>query len=482
MATDLIDTIEQTLRHDLQIHEGDTIIVAVSGGPDSLCLLHLLWRIQTRMPLQLHVAHIDHQLRGQQSRDEAEFVRNTAQAWGLAYSISEIDVGALAQKTNDNLHQAGRKARYARLAQLAQNLQAHAVAVAHHANDQAETVLMHLLRGAGPAGLGGIRPSLPWQEWSRVGNTDYAMHGAKTRLIRPLLKISRAEIEAYCQAQQLDPRRDPSNDDPHPIRNRIRHHLLPQLIEYNPHVIEALGRTAIINADEHSFIEAMLDEHWPQLAQTRAGAIDMQGAVWDRLPVALQRIALRRAYQQLGFRDTLSFQHIEEARSIIQQGVGSIMEFPSAVQLTVGYHHNFSIGQAQQHNAPQLGQDACQITVPSSIDLENRWYLQARMVTTRPEKHSLWETYLDADELHEPLWLRTRQAGDRALPKGGLGSRKVQDMFVDAKIARTLRDKWPIISSGLQIVWIPGLRTLAPYQAQPNSQHIIHLSVYQLPN
>ncbi len=316
MGIHLIEKVRVALAERRMIAPGDRVVVAVSGGPDSLCMLHILCALRADLGISPHVAHLDHMLRGAESAAEAAFVAATAQAWGVPSTIAAIDVGARAKETRDNLHQAGRVARYAFLAQVAREQGAQAVAVAHNADDQAETVLMHLLRGAGPAGLRGICPVVPWEEWSGMKNEEWRMEKKSladpssfstpnSQLIRPLLGITRAEIERYCAEQGLDPRRDPTNLDRHPTRNRLRHELLPLLIEYNPHIVAALGRTALVTADEYDLVLQALDVAWPALASTRPGAVDFAGEAWRQLHPALQRAALRRAYALLGSEGTL---------------------------------------------------------------------------------------------------------------------------------------------------------------------------------
>src|SRR6266545_2156816 len=254
------------------IDAGAPVVVAVSGGPDSLCLLHILATLRDDLGIALHVAHLDHMIRGAESETEARFVADLARSWGLPATVEAVDVPVLAQ--------------------VARSAGAQAVAVAHHADDQAETVLMHLLRGAGPEGLGGMRPVVPWHEWApdketrrpgdKVSDSCSLSPGllVSPSLIRPLLQVTRADIESYCTEHGLAPRRDPTNLDLDATRNRIRHELLPRLIEYNPHIVEALGRTAAICADEQAFVSAALDAAWPELARERDGADDFDGAAW----------------------------------------------------------------------------------------------------------------------------------------------------------------------------------------------------------
>jgi tRNA(Ile)-lysidine synthetase-like protein len=490
MSRRLIDSVRAALVERPMVTRGDRVVVAVSGGPDSLCLLHILHTLRADLGITLYVAHLDHMLRGAESAADAAFVATTAQEWELPATVAAIDVGALARETHENLHQAGRTARYTFLARVAHEQGAHAVAVAHNADDQAETVLMHLLRGAGPAGLRGIRPVVPWEEWQRLEMRDWRLSQPQSpisnlqsptlqpRLIRPLLLITRAEIEGYCAEQGLVPRRDPTNLDRRATRNRIRHELLPFLIEYNPHIVAALGRTALVTADEHDLVLQTLHSVWPRLVLLRPDAIDFVGAAWQTLHPALQRAALRRAYALLGGEKTLELEQIEAARALVAGGVGGRTELPGGIPLTVSYGGTFTIGALPTPTGPQLPGTHVDLPIPGRVALAGGWTIAATSAAAPiPAPESVWEIYLDAEKIAGPLLLRRRRAGDRLRPAGGRGSRRLQDMFVDAKVPRMLRDLWPLVATSTALVWVPGLRPPAEFLATPATQRVVHLQV-----
>ncbi|HET9223966.1 MAG TPA: tRNA lysidine(34) synthetase TilS, partial [Roseiflexaceae bacterium] len=475
----VVATVRASLLEHHMVEPGDTVVVAVSGGPDSLCLLHVLRALAGELGIGLHVAHLDHMLRGAQSSADAAFVAATARAWNLPATVVARDVRALAQATRGNLHQAGRVARYEFLAGVAQACGARAVAVAHNADDQAETVLMHLLRGAGPAGLRGMRAIVLWEEWGMgAGNPYPPSPNPQPLLVRPLLQVPRVAIEAYCAAHGLQPRRDPTNQDRSATRNRIRHELLPRLIEYNPHIVEALGRTAVICADEHDLAEQALSAAWPALAQARPGAIDFDGGAWQALHPALQRAALRRAYALLGGHDTLDLAHIEAAQAVIAQGVGRRVELPGSLAIEVSYDGAFTVGAARELDGPQLSGDEIELAVPGRSPLARGWLIEAIVCAEGAAADTVsWEVDLDAGTIVGPLVVRRRRPGDRYHPAGGRGSRRLQDMFVDAKIPRALRAAWPIIVAGGAIVWAPGLRPAAHFAVSSATGRMLRLRI-----
>jgi len=475
------------------IGPGAPVAVAVSGGPDSLCLLHVLNRLRLELGFTLHVAHLDHRIRGEESAAEARFVAGLAYDWGLPATVLASDVPALARAQRLNLHAAARVARYTFLAQVAQSIGAQAVAVAHQANDQAETVLLHLLRGAGAEGLRGMRPAVAWEEWTQIENEEMRMqklfpepdnsqfsilNSQFPQLIRPLLQITREQIERYCAEHHLDPRLDPSNFDLDATRNRLRHDLLPHLIEYNPHIVAALGRTAAICAEEQDFIGAALDAVWPRLASTRADGIDIDGAAWRELHPALQRATLRRAHALLAPGAPLGLDHVEHARALIERGVGRRAELPGGVALTVGYGGAFTLGVPPKPAAPQLAEPVVELPGEGRVDLGDGWAIEiARLAGPPPAAANAWEVVLDAASVAGPLVARRRRPGDRlALSQG---NRRLQDLFVDAKVLRPLRANWPIIATPAAVVWVAGLRAGQEFQATPESREIIKIRVVQ---
>ena len=484
----LLTDVRECITAHHMIAPGALVVVAVSGGPDSLCLLHVLTQLRAELGVTLHVAHLDHMIRGAQSANEAEFVAALAREWGLPFTVEVIDVPALARAQRANLHAAARTARYSFLARVARSTGAQAVAVAHHAGDQAETVLLHLLRGAGPEGLSGMRAVTPLGErelgagsWE-LGIGEYSpTPNSQLVVIRPLLTTTRELIERYCVEHGLQPQRDPSNFDLDATRNRIRHDLLPRLIEYNPHIIAALGRTAAVCVEEHRFVLAALEQAWPQLVHERVGAVDVDGPAWRALPIALQRAAIRRAHAHVLAGDaTLGLEHVESARALIERGVGGRITLPGNIVLAVSYAGGWTIGTAAAPAGPQLSGDTLVLPQAGRVLLDDGWGIEVTAVLPpAPRPVDTWEIYLDGATIAEPLLARRRRPGDRLRPAGGRGSRRLQDLFVDTRVPQALRDAWPIIATSAAIVWVPGLRATAGFLATPESRNIIKIRIDQ---
>ncbi|GAB4544800.1 MAG: hypothetical protein OHK0023_02130 [Anaerolineae bacterium] len=293
-------------QHQLFV-DGEKVLVGVSGGVDSLAMLHILGQLRADLAIALHAATLDHGLRGADGAADAEFVRGVCAQWDVPCTVGTVDVPRLAMEWRIGTEAAARKARYAFFSQTAAQVGATAVAVGHHREDQAETVLLHVLRGAGLAGLRGILP---------VSSQD----GLK--VVRPLLEIARDELEAYLAPLKITPRQDASNADEQYARNRIRHRLLPLLREFNPQVEAALARLASTAREDYAALLALLPPIDPPM---------MECSHFLALPIALQRLWLRVAVLNLVPSHDLSHERVEAAIRFVRN-----IQQPGGVQLGGG--------------------------------------------------------------------------------------------------------------------------------------------------
>jgi tRNA(Ile)-lysidine synthase len=426
-------------RHSLISH-GQTLAVGVSGGPDSIVLLHLLTQLRDQYALNLTVVHLDHGLRPDSDLD-AEFVARTASAWGIASVVERADVGALAQARGLSVEEAGRVARYELFAKVAP-----AVAVAHHADDQAETVLMHFLRGSGIAGLRGMLPVT-----QQFGLT----------VIRPLLDVTRAEIETYIAEHQLSFVIDPTNTDTTYFRNRLRHELLPILEAYNPNIRERLRHTAEVMQGDYELLRRLVTEAWDYVGlKNDAQRCDFDLAKWRALPVALQRALLRESVGQLKaeLRDA-DFDPIDHAArwsQTAQSGhradlLGGLYVEIVGTELRVGNWIDVNTEDEHTTDAVLLNEGATQfdeavfIVIPlDSFSMDE--------IEANTDKNT---AYLDASLA--PFYLRTRREGDRFQPLGMDGTMKLSDYMINRKMLLDRRDTWPLVCCGENaetVLWV----------------------------
>lgn len=453
------------------------------------------------MELQLHVAHLEHGLRGEESEADAEFVAETAAAWGLPCTVAHADVRGMAKQRGLSVEEAARQARYAFLGRLAEELGAHVVAVGHNADDQAETVLMHLLRGSGLAGLRGMRPSTRL-EGLRLEMAGPAAAGegqesgrspltTEVRLIRPLLFLPRADVLAYAKAHGLQPRFDRSNEDTTLFRNRLRHELLPLLETYNPQIREVLQRTAAVLGDDYEVLREQLGVTWPEVARQEAEerlVFDLQR--WQALPPGLQRSILREGISRLrrSLRN-INYGHVESAREALGQGTaGHRVTLPAGLELVIGYRR-FALGgegvQLPAGDVPQLDQARVALAVPgtTALDAGGEWRVAtARMAVAKlpggwRDNPDPWQAFLDATVVGTAPALRRRQEGDRFQPLGmGGRSKLLAEVFTNAKVPAAARDRWPLlVTTGGDIAWVCGLHVDERAKVTNRTSQVLHL-------
>jgi tRNA(Ile)-lysidine synthase len=479
---DLLRQVRRTIETYSLIAAGGALVVGVSGGPDSLCLLHVLRRLAPVYGLQLHAAHLHHGLRGAEAEADANFVRDLAAAWGLPVTIEKLDVPALARDEGLAFEEAARLVRYDFLARTATAVGARTIAVGHNADDQAETVLMHFLRGSGLAGLRGMLPRMSLGSYRLLSaprpdpraGTGAEVETASLDLIRPLLEVTRAGIEAYCVEQGLRPRLDHSNLDTTYFRNWLRLKAIPLLEEHNPRLRAVLGRTARVLAGDYELLHDLLEEVWPRIvAWESEGEIACDLAAWRALPIGLQRSILREAVHRLrrSLRN-ISFVHVEKALEVAREGVtGDRATLPEGLMLTVGYERLRIASEAQTQPLPDwplLPPASAPLTVaiPGCTPLpDSGWVLEAALLPRASlprgweDNPDPWCAYLDAGIVIPPLRLRTRQPGDRFRPLGMRGlSPKLADFLTNQKVPRVARDRLPLLVAAWGIAWVAGVR------------------------
>jgi tRNA(Ile)-lysidine synthase len=459
---------------------GETVVVGVSGGPDSLCLLHVLRRLAPQFSLSLHVAHLNHQMRGVEADADAAFVADLATDWGLPATIESADVPALARLYKLAPEEAARRARYDFLAQVAGQVGARVIAVGHNADDQTETVLMHWLRGSGLAGLRGMLPATPMGDLrlpalaDRPGEMEHPISNLQSlTLIRPLLDIPRADIEAYCTRHNLQPRFDRSNLDTTYFRNRLRHELIPYLETYNINIREVLRRSASVMAADYELLRQQLEATWGQVVRAESEqevAFDL--AAWRALPLALKRSTLREAIHRLrrALRN-IDFVHVENAVEILADGeTGSQATLPQGLMLTIGYD-SFSVADQGYRALPDLplllSERHLPVAIPGRTQLPGAdWLLWVEILPRSAlSDHALvaaqgWEVYLDSAAVGSACVLRPRRPGDRFCPLGmGGRSKRVNEFMINEKIPASWREHIPLLVNGEgTIVWVCGWR------------------------
>ena len=449
-----------------------TLVVGVSGGADSTALLLGLNNLQDRCGIHLHVAHLNHDFRGEEADEDARFVEALAHGLGLPVSVEKRDPIAYQQERRiSSFEQGAREMRYDFLARVAQEVQAPAVAVGHTSDDLAETVLLHILRGTGLPGLRGMTEIAPWP--GPIGLTTPV-------LFRPLLDISKSETEEYCNELGRSFRNDSGNSLFRFTRNRVRRELMPLLAsEFNPRIREALVRLAHTSSQELAYLEERLEASWNDLILdvgqipsngSERGSITLDRPGLAALHPALRHMALRRAYTEVnGDPRRLRENHLQAMSGLVESGLSEgSLDLPGGLRFGVSGERAVLAGGRQEESAPypELGGEfAVEVpteSAPHRVFRAGKW--QVTLTLTNRVTLSTAQEYfehrallvLDGDET--VITLRNRQHGDRFQPLGMTGNKKLKDFLGDAKVPRSRRDKVPLLVTERGIAWVVGYR------------------------
>ncbi len=455
-----------------------SLVVAVSGGPDSMALLHALLHLRDRLGLDLRGAHLDHGLRGEAGADDAAFVAAAFDDLGVPCDAERADVAAYRAAHRLSPEQAARDVRYSFLARVCREHGADAVALGHTADDQVETVLMHIARGSGLTGLRGMEAC-----------STRPVNGAEARFVRPLLGLTRADTEAYCDALGLRPRMDESNRSPEFTRNRIRTELLPLLEELNPAIRDALLRLSTAAARELAFLDAETDRVWADAAAVRDDGVALDRRAVGRLPSALLTHLLRRAVGAVkGDLEGLHMRHVDDMTRLLGGSAGRSIDLPGNLRFHVGYDEAIiARADADLCPLPRLhGEHA--LTVPGETRV-GEWLVEVRLVD-RPSEDTLRISgegrgkafhnpvaRLSPGALDGGLALRTRRPGDRFHPLGAPGSKKLKDFFGDARVPAAWRDRVPLLVTPKGIAWVAGWRVAEWCRVTPEDRRVVEISL-----
>ncbi|MCK4403576.1 MAG: tRNA lysidine(34) synthetase TilS [candidate division Zixibacteria bacterium] len=481
-----IEELKRTIYRFGLLKKGDRVVVALSGGPDSVALLHGLLDIQSEFGLKLYVAHLNHKLRGAESDEDERFAKKLAGHLKLKFFSKKIDVKGEAKRKKLGIEESAREIRYRYLENLAVQIKADKIAFGHQADDQAETFLMRLLRGAGGAGLSGIPPK-------------------RGKIIRPLIQIRREEIETFLKANQIPYRLDSSNYLTDYFRNKIRLTLLPKIKEeFNPKIVESLNRTADIISLQQEYIKKKCEQILQDIGIKRKNKMILDLKEFAAYDICLQREMIRFSIKQLqGDLNQLvrriprlrrgSFESVDRALNLIhRKKSGKKVKLVAKIWLEVsGNELAFYREEKKKYNYPltlpgEVNLSAGQLSVDSNEtqmrSIGKDWGIKingeihkGKLLSQNLIPQNQNTAFLDWEKLKKPFRLRSRRRGDKFKPLGMKGTKSLADFLIDAKVPRHLRDEVPILTSKGKIVWVVGYRISDEFKVNQKTKKVLKL-------
>jgi tRNA(Ile)-lysidine synthase len=455
---EIIKKVRETINKYHMLAQGDHVLVGLSGGPDSVCLLTILHRLKPEFGIHISAAYIDHGLRPDEIPYEIELCRDTCSSMDIPFTTRPIDVKSYLKENKLNKQEAARELRYNALDEIATEKAANKIALGHNADDQAETIIMRLFRGTGPSGLSGIPP-------------------VRKYIIRPLIEIERNDIEDFLETEGIGFAVDSSNLKREYLRNKIRYLIIPEARKINMDVVNTISRTADIFRDEERYFEILVTKTLMKLITRKTdNSIELFLGPLEAMDTVILRRVLRRAIDETKGLHGIGFIHVEEIMSLIKSGKsGDRIYLPKDIRVIKGYSTILiTSGKPTKLVAYVIDSPGETIVKESSMVIhsaimgidEVKDYGDAKKIAV-----------IDADKVHFPMTIRGRLHGDFFYPLGFGKKKKLQDYFVDEKIPRDERDAVPLLISGNNIVWVIGYRLDERYRVDKDTKRVLKFEV-----
>jgi tRNA(Ile)-lysidine synthase len=455
----LLGQVKTTIKKHSMLYEGDRVLIGLSGGPDSVCLLHALNNLKDEYKLALHAIYIDHGLRPDEIPAEIEFCKKFCETLGVPFITKSFDVKSYAMDYGLNKQEAARELRYKAFDETSLEINASRIALAHNADDQAETFFMRILRGTGQRGLTGIPP-------------------VRGKIMRPLIEIERKDIEEFLDSISQSFMVDSSNLKKDYFRNWLRLAVMPEFKKQNPALVNTISRVCEIIREEDNYLELIVTKTLMKLIPKKTDKlIELFLVPLENMDKVILRRVLRRAIDAVKGLRGIGFVHIEDIIELVKKGdSGDRIYLPKGIRVIKGYATLIlTSDQPSQLRTYSLN-------VPEELVLKESGILikasSADSADVSCDGKS--KIIIDADRIKLPLVVRARKSGDFFYPAGFGKRKKLQDYFVDEKIPRDERDSVPIVLSGEDVVWIAGYRADERFKATPETKKILMLEIKAL--
>ena len=470
-TTRFLDAVETGLR-EAGVDFAQPLLIAFSGGPDSSALLLACVELRERLGMGIAAAHFNHRLSGDESNRDADHAEAVCRRYGIDCVLGSGDTLDRSRQTGQSLEAAARELRYAFLADTTSESGAQAVATGHTMDDQAETVLLNITRGAGLRGLSAMRSAV---------DLPVARRAEPLRVVRPMLGLRKRDAAKFCRQNGLTPLLDHSNEDTRFPRNRLRRDVFPGLETINPNVVEAICRLARTARDDFEVIDSVSAEAVRTAATTGRDRADISKKALSNLPVPVARRVLMAAYESVsGTLDGLESAHIDAMLEVATGRAGASVDLSAGVTM-IGDRKTARLARRERQDAdcpyPAVVPEEV-LSVPGELDLLDGFRLTAeirRGKMTEPGRE--WTATLDPAIIDGALVVRSRRPGDRFHPLGMPGPVKLQDFFVNAGVPRRWRDRVPLVESKGGIAWVAGHRPAEWARLGPSAERVLRLEL-----
>ncbi|KYH34376.1 tRNA(Ile)-lysidine synthase [Clostridium tepidiprofundi DSM 19306] len=460
----MINNVLNTIEKNKMFNMNDKVIVAVSGGPDSMCLLHILYKIKERYKLEIIVAHLNHCLRGKEADLDEKYVENFCIEKNIEFYSRRVDVHKISKEKNISCEMAGRDARYEFFEELKRKLNAQKIALAHNANDQAETVIMRIMRGTGLEGLTGIKP---------VRDGYY---------VRPLINSSRKEIEEYCYSNNINPRIDQTNLENIFSRNKIRLELIPYIEEnFNKDIVKTLIRLADTVKNDNEYLEKIAEEKFNAYCSIKNNKLIITKKAFEEEEAILTRIIRRAVMILSGNFYNYTKVHVYDVIKIQRQGTGKKINLPNNI-IAINNYGNIEMHKHCEYNDKSDKREIILDIQKRNIINEEGIVISFDIIdvnndVNRIKRKKGLTKYFDYDKIKKEIVFRHRSTGDFFMPLGMKCNKKLNRMFIDLKIPREERDNVPLICFGDEIAWIVGYRVSERFKIDSNTKKILVINI-----
>ncbi len=440
------------IRKNKLLNKGDSVVLGVSGGADSICMLKILSDAQKRRDISLYVLHINHQIRGEEAEQDAAFVKRACTKFKVPHRVVSVDVPSIAEKEGLSLEEAGRIIRYQEFSNYAYEVGASKIAVAHNSNDNAETVLMNLARGTGIKGLSGIAPKRKMED--AKGNT--------IEVIRPILCLSRKEIEDYLKKNEIEYRNDSTNDSTDYTRNKIRLEIMPILENINDNAMQNITNASKELASTSEYIDKDVEEAYKRYVMEKDNKLFLSDEAFVSDPIVLTGIIRKMIENIAGKLKDITRVHVGDVVNLSEKQVGKKVDLPYSIVAEREYD---GISMSCNTDEEETTSDEKEVV----ISFEEGGFDHTDIEEL---KYTKWLDYDKIDEVE----IRTRRKGDYIVVNADGGKKKLKDYFIDEKIPRKERDNVLLVADGNHVLWVVGHRISEAAKVTPKTNKVVKLT------